>query len=135
MKKEILKNKNRTLIEMHVGIILCGIICQIIGSFFVKNQWFYASSLWFGIVMAMMSSIHMHRTLDRALSMESASTKLAIRGYVIRYIFIIIIMLIIVITEAMNPLVVFMGYMSLKVTALFQPLIHKLCNKIFHEED
>ena len=44
-------------------------------------------------------------------------------------------MLMIIMTETLNPLVVFLGYMSLKVTALIQPFTHKLCNKIFHETD
>ena len=47
----------------------------------------------------------------------------------------IIILAIIMLTEVLNPLVVFMGYMSLKVTALMQPITHKLCNKFFHETD
>ena len=38
-------------------------------------------------------------------------------------------------TEALNPLVFFLGYMSLKVTAYLQPITHKLCNKLFREED
>ena len=39
------------------------------------------------------------------------------------------------VTNVMNPLVVFLGYMSLKGTAYLQPFTHKLCNKIFHETD
>ena len=38
-------------------------------------------------------------------------------------------------TEALNPLVFFLGYMRLKVTAYLQPITHKLCNKLFHEVD
>ena len=38
-------------------------------------------------------------------------------------------------TDAMNPLVFFLGYMGLKVTAYLQPITHKLCNLFFHETD
>ena len=43
-------------------------------------------------------------------------------------------MFIIMITEVMNPLVVFLAYMGMKVAAFLQPFTHKLCNKLFHEE-
>ena len=44
-------------------------------------------------------------------------------------------MIVISVTETLNPLVFFLGYMSLKVTAYLQPITHKLCNRLFHETD
>jgi hypothetical protein len=38
-------------------------------------------------------------------------------------------------TGVLNPLVVFMSYMTLKVTALIQPITHKCYNRLFSEED
>ena len=64
-----------------------------------------------------------------------AAVKLIIKGYGIRYVLIVLIMLIIIMTKIMNPLVVFLGYMSLKVTALMQPITHKLTNYYFQETD
>lgn len=132
---EALKERNRTLLEMHIGMLFIGIVCQLVGAFIVKNQARYAAGLWFGILMAAVSAVHMHRSLDRALSMGEGASKLVLRDYMIRYVCIVVILLIIIKTEVMNPLVVFMAYMSLKVTALIQPITHKLCNKIFHETD
>lgn len=133
---EALKKKNRTLLEMHLGILFLGIVCQLIGALLVKNQFFYAISLWFGILLAMTSAVHMYRTLDRALDYdEKTATKLIFRGYLIRYVLLVLFLLIIIKTGVMNPLIVFMAYMSLKVTALIQPLTHKLCNRFFHETD
>lgn len=130
-----LKKRNRTLLEMHLGILVYGLICQIVGAFIVKNQAFYAASLWFGILLAGVSSINMYRSLNRALESEKSAVKLVFRDYTIRYAFIVVILLIIIKTGVMNPLIVFLAYMSLKVTALIQPITHKLCNKIFHETD
>lgn len=120
---------------MHLGILVYGLICQIVGAFIVKNQAFYAASLWFGILLAGVSSINMYRSLNRALESEKSAVKLVFRDYTIRYAFIVVILLIIIKTGVMNPLIVFLAYMSLKVTALIQPITHKLCNKIFHETD
>ena len=133
---ETLKRINRTLLEMDLGILFVGIVCQIAGAFLVENQAVYACSLWFGILFALISACHMFRSLDRALDFdEKTASKLIFRGYVIRYVAVAVILLIIMVTNVLNPLVVFMAYMSLKVTVYLQPITHKLCNKLFHETD
>ena len=140
--KEVLRKKNRTLLEMHIGMLYFGLLCQAVGVLcalggvkVLQDQWDYSLSLWFGIILAMLSAIHMYRTLDRSLDQGEAAVKMIFKGYVIRYVLIVLIMLIIIVTKMMNPLVVFLGYMSLKVTALMQPITHKFCNKLFHETD
>ena len=131
-----LKKINRTVLEMHLGILAFGMICQIIGAFLVQRQGYYAASLWFGILLALCSVIHMYRTLDRALDYdEKNASRIIFIGYLTRYVLLVVFLIIISITEVMNPLIVFMAYMSLKVTALLQPFTHKLCNKLFHETD
>ena len=132
---ESLKSKNRTLLEMHIGIFFFGLLCQVVGAFFAEDQWYYAKSLWFGVIFALVASMHMYRTLDRALWYGEDASKLVSRGYMFRYGAAIIIFAIIGFTGVMNVLVVFLGYMSLKVTAYLQPITHKLCNKLFHETD
>lgn len=121
---------------MWTGILLIGVICQVVGAFLVKDQIYYAKSLWFGILLSIASTIHMYRSLDRALDFdERSASKMIFRGYVIRYVLIVAILSIIMVTGVLNPLVVFMAYMSLKVTALLQPFTHKFYNKLFHETD
>lgn len=130
-----LKSRNRTLLEMHMGILFFGICCQVVGAFIAEDQWYFAKSLWFGIIFALVASVHMYRTLDRALWYGEEAQKLVARGYMFRYAAAIVIFAVIGVTGVMNVLVVFLGYMSLKVTAYLQPITHKLCNKIFHETD
>lgn len=133
---EKLRKVNRTLLEMWTGILLLGLICQIVGAFLVNDQFYYAKSLWFGILLAVTSTVHMYRTLDRGLVLdEKAAAKAIFKGYVFRYVFLVIILAIIMTTQVLNPLIVFMAYMSLKVTALMQPLTHKFYNMLFHETD
>lgn len=133
---EMLRKRNRTLLEMHMGILFWGIACQAIGALFVHNQLYYAKSLWFGILFALISTIHMYRSLDRALDYgEKDASKMIFQGYLIRYVLFAVILFIIMVTGVMNPLVVFLAYMGIKVTAFIEPITHKLCNKIFHETD
>jgi len=132
---ESLKAKNRTLLEMYLGLVFWGLVCQLVGMWFVQDTFFYSLSLWFGILLASVSVLHMYRTLDRALDFGEEATKMIFRGYMIRYVFLILIFAIIMVTGVMNPLIVFLAYMGMKVTALLQPITHKLCNKVFHETD
>ena len=132
---ERLKSKNRILLEMQIGILFFGVLCHVVGALIVDDQWYYAKSLWFGIVFALVACMHMYKTLDRALWYGADAQKLVARGYMFRYGAAVIIFAIIGFTGVLDVLVVFLGYMSLKVTAYLQPITHKLCNKIFHETD
>lgn len=132
---EALRKKNRTLLELQVGIVFIGVVCQIAGAFIVERQGYYAKSLWFGILMALAASVHMYRTLDRGLDYGADASKIIFRGYLFRYAFLIFVLAVVMVTGVMNPLVLFMGYMSLKVAAFLQPFTHKLCNGFFHETD
>lgn len=121
---------------MQTGIVIWGIVCNVIGAFFVKDEVLYAKGIWFGIIFALASNYHMYRTLDRALDLnEKDASKAIFRGYLFRYILFAALLGVIMITNVMNPLVVFLAYMSLKMTAYMQPIIHKIYNKLFHETD
>ena len=130
-----LKNRDRTLVEMNTGILLFGLVCQVVGAFLVEHQGRYAGSLWFGIALAIVGTIHMAHTLDRALAMGDKAAKIITAGYITRYAIVASFFVAVSVTAVLNPLIMFLGYMSLKVTAYLQPLTHKYYNFIFHETD
>jgi len=121
---------------MILGMLAFGVVCQVIGLVFSKQIWFYTKSLWFGILLAVAAVNHMYHVLDRSLGVSEAyAQKQAIAGYLVRYFILVAFMAVICVTKVMNPLIVFLGYMSLKGAAFLQPITHKLCNKAFHQED
>ncbi|MDR2044070.1 MAG: ATP synthase subunit I [Clostridium sp.] len=130
-----LRKQHKTFLELALGILFWGLLCQSVGLFVAKDQAYYARSLWFGIVLAWIGSFHMYRSLDKALGRGAAAVKLVARDYMIRYAALLLVLLLAVKTGSMNPLVVFLAYMGLKAAALAQPLIHKLCNRLFREAD
>lgn len=130
-----LKKADRTLLEMHLGQLFFGVICQLAGAFFAKSPGWYAASLWLGIAFSLAASTHMARTLDRALTLGEAASKLITRGYLFRYFMILLALVVSAMTKVLNPLVVFLGYMSMKVAAYLQPFTHKVLNRLFHETD
>ncbi len=133
---EFLKKCNRTLLELWTGMTVFGLICEIVILIFSKNRGIYSASLWIGVIMGVLSSVHMYFSLDRALDFpEGAAKKKITFSYVLRYTVIVLIFAVICITKLFNPLLVFLGYMSLKIGALIQPKTHKVYNAIFHETD
>ena len=124
---EAARRMNRTLLEMHIGMAFWGLVCQIAGALVM--------SLWFGVAFAFAGSIHMCRTLDRALLSGGNAGGIVTRGYLFRYFLLAAVLVIVTLTDTMDSLVFFLGYMGLKVTAYLQPITHKLCNRLFREED
>ncbi len=133
---DFLKKCNRTLLELWSGMAAFGLICEIVILIFSKNRGIHSASLWIGVIMGVLSSVHMYFSLDRALDFPEGTAKKKITfSYVLRYTVIVLLFAVICITKLFNPLLVFLGYMSLKIGALIQPKTHKVYNAIFHETD
>ncbi len=132
---EKLRNVNRALLELCLGILFIGLVCQLVGMWFVQDKVLYATALWLGVVLAWITVVHMYRTLDRALDLGADATRAVTKANLVRYGCIVVVFGIVLVTGTLNPLITFMGLMSLKVAAYIQPFTHKLCNKFFHEVD
>lgn len=132
---EKVKKINRALVELWIGILVTGLLCQFIGMWFADNKVLYSVALWIGIVLGLITVVHMYRTLDRALDLGAEAQKVVTSANLVRYGCIVIVFLVVLLTKALNPLITFMGLMSVKVAAYLQPFTHKLCNKVFHEVD
>ncbi len=133
---ERLRGINRTVLEMELGILALGVLLQAVSVAFPGERLARALSLLLGSTMAFAAVIHMYRTLDKALELDEKSAgKVIYQGYVIRYLLVVLVVLGTILTKWLNPLLVFLGYLSLKFAAYLQPLTHKLCNKLFSETD
>ena len=103
---------------MDLGILFLGVSAQIIGAFIARDEVMYAKSLWFGVLLALVSTYHMYRSLDRALDQpEKTATKMIIRAYILRYVMLIFFLLVMMKIGVMNPLIFFFTYViCMKVT-------------------
>lgn len=133
MKNKITKI-NRTLFELEAGILIFGAVCQIF-MFLPKDKGSCSAGLWMGILIAMVSAVHMWRSLDRALDLEEnqAVKKMSIY-YVLRYCFIVAAFALIAISGIGNPLSAFLGIMGLKASAYMHAITRKISAKIYGEE-
>lgn len=121
---------NETLVELILGIFVWGIFWQAAGVWFVEDKPGCSIGLWIGILTAALCAVHMYRSLDRALDLpEKDAQKYMTTRNLFRYGFIVIILGILMITKAANPLCAFLGVISLKAAAYMQPLTHKCLGK------
>ena len=126
----MIKNINETLKEMLVGILFWGILGQAVPIWFITDKANYSIGLWIGVLLAAGCAIHMYKTLENALSLdEKGAQKTSVTGSAVRYMVILIIMGLLMITEFGNPLAAFLGIMGLKAAAYLQPFIHRLFKK------
>lgn len=133
MKIENLKS-NKTLLELLIGILAWGIICQAAGMWLVKDKGGYSLGLWIGVFMALASAVHMWWGLDKMLSYSDGSAaKRMLANNILRYLLIAAALGVIMVSGTANPFSAFLALMGLKISAYIQPLIHKLCVRFYHD--
>jgi hypothetical protein len=127
MIKSRLKKINTALPGLLLGIVAFGIICQIIGLFLVKDKADYSIGLWIGVLTAIFMAFHMAISLNNSIELGERRAQAAVtRNNIIRYLVVVIIMAILMLTNIGNPLAAFLGVMGLKVSAYAQPLLSRL---------
>ena len=126
MKRKI----NETLLELILGILLWGVLWQAGGVWFVADKAGCSLGLWLGIITAGLCAAHMYRSLDRALDLsEKDAQRYVMSRNMMRYGLIMAVLLVLMITEAGNPLCCFLGVMGLKAAAYLQPFLHKVLKR------
>ena len=125
--KTRLRKINTALPGLLFGIILFGILCQVLIFFVVEDKTGYSIGLWIGVLTAIFMAFHMAVTLNAAVERDvKGAQAAATRQNMIRYLVVVIIMGILMLTRIGNPLAAFAGVMGLKVSAYIQPLLTRL---------
>lgn len=122
-----LKELNTALPGLLLGIVLFGALSQIIGIFLVQDKTDYSVGLWIGVLTANFMALHMAISLNSAVQMDEKGAQVAVtRQNIIRYLVVVLILGILMITRIGNPLAAFVGMMGLKISAYLQPFFAKL---------
>lgn len=122
-----LRKINTALPGLLFGIILFGILCQVLVFFVVEDKTGYSIGLWVGVLTAIFMAFHMAVTLNAAVERDvKGAQAAATRQNIIRYLVVVIILGILMWTRIGNPLAAFAGVMGLKVSAYLQPLFARL---------
>ncbi len=125
-----LRKINTALPGLLFGIVLFGILCQVVICFLVEDKTGCSIGLWIGVCTAIFMAFHMAVTLNAAVERDVKGAQAqATRQNIIRYLVVVIILGILVLTKAGNPLAAFAGVMGLKVSAYVQPLFVRLSHQ------
>ena len=128
--KERIQN-NITLLEMWVGTVLFGVLCQVSVIWFVKDKAGYSIGLWMGITAAVLTILHLSVSLNKALDLgEAGAKKHMVIQNLVRYFVLIVFLGLLMITDFANPLAAFLGLMGVKAGAYMQPFFHRVIGKI-----
>ncbi|MCM1175559.1 MAG: ATP synthase subunit I [Blautia sp.] len=120
-----------TLFDLCLGIFLYGAACQIIILFFSRKPE-YSIGLWIGVLLAIAGSVHMWWTIDRSLDMASKDAgKTVGTQYLLRYFILAAAMALLAVSGFADPILAFLGYMGMKISAYMQPFTRKISSKLF----
>ena len=140
MKEKVIHN--RTLCELILGILLFGILIQILMIIFgccnikfADRALYYSFGLWIGIVLAVIYAMHMNYTITKALNYDSeTAVKLVRKGSLIRYGLITIVLGFAMMIDVVSPLTIILGVFGVKIGAYLNSLCHKIITAFVGEE-
>lgn len=130
-----MKKINETLSELIIGILLSAAFCQISIVWLVERKAWYSAGLWLGAALAVFCGVHMYRSIDMAFDFGADAGKILQKKSIQRYLIIVILLGILMVTEIANPLSAFLGLMGLKVAAYIQPFTHKWIHRKEREKN
>lgn len=123
----MIMKKNNTLLELLVGIILFGVLIQIICLIVSKDYLYNSIGLWCGIAIACFMAVHMKRSIEDALDLDPESAEKRMRrSYGTRMAVTAIAIIVILIFKLGNPIMLVIGIFPLKLSAYAQPVTHKV---------
>ncbi len=126
---EKIKKIDPTLLELCLGILLFGAVCQLTIVWFLKDKAGFSLGLWCGVLLGLGCAVHMWWSINRYLDYGTDAPKAAAKDNLIRYGVILAVMAIIMLTGIAQPLAAFLGLMGLKVAAYIRPITHKLIRR------
>jgi hypothetical protein len=122
--------KNKILLELLIGIVLMGILIQIICIVVSKDYLYNAIGLWSGVAIACFMAIHMKRSIEDVLDLgEEGGVKRMRSTYLVRMTIVAIAMGVVICFNLGNPVTMLFGALTLKIAAYLQPYMHKLISK------
>lgn len=121
-----MRNINKTVWELLIGIGFSGIILEITGVMLVQDKLYYTIGLGIGLLLAAFMTFSIQVSVVRAVDVGEAAAKgKMIASYALRTIVVLAAIVLTEVLEIGNIIGVLLGIMTLKVAAYVQPVTHK----------
>ena len=120
-----MKRLNQALPGLVLGIIIYGLLVELIGVWFVSDKIRYTTGLLIGIACAIGMAIHIAMIIEESVRIGEGHEKLLSFKSVMRYLVMCAIMITMVFFNLGNMITAVIGILGLKVSAYAQPLLIK----------
>ncbi|MBR3769692.1 MAG: hypothetical protein IKL06_04075 [Lachnospiraceae bacterium] len=128
----MLRRLNDALPGLVLGIVIYGIVVELVGVWFVEDKLRYSTGLLIGIVVAIGLAINIAQVIRDAVEIygaDGARNRLIIKS-VLRYLVVVVVFFVMMKFNLGNLVTAFIGVLGLKVSAYLQPFTHKVILKI-----
>lgn len=128
----MLRRLNDALPGLVLGIILYGVVVELIGVWFVEDKLRYTTGLLIGILLACGMAVNIAVVLQDSVNEYGASHAQAkiIAKSILRYVVVVIVFFVMMKWNLGNLFTAFIGVLGLKVSAYLQPFTHRAIAKL-----
>lgn len=130
--KIMLRRLNDALPGLVAGILIYGVVVELVGVWFVSDKLHFTTGLLIGIALACGMAINMAVVLQDAVALEAesrAKTKIIMKS-LLRYLIVVVIFFVMMKWNLGNLFSAFIGVVGLKVSAYLQPIAHRIISKL-----
>lgn len=121
-----MRNINKTVWELLLGILFSGIVLEIAGTMIVRDKLYYTIGLGAGVLLAVFMTFSIHSSVVKAVDAGERGAKAKmITSYVFRTVLVVAVIIIVGVMKLGNIVGLLLGIMTLKVAAYIQPITHK----------
>ena len=128
----MLRRINDALPGLVLGIVLYGIVVELVGVWFVEDKIRYSTGLLIGISVAIGLAINIAVVIRDAVEIygaDGARNRLIVKS-VLRYLVVVVVFFVMMKFNLGNLATAFIGVLGLKVSAYLQPFAHKVIFKL-----
>ena len=128
----MLKRLNDALPGLILGILVYGVLVEVVGVWFVSDKIRYTTGLAIGIILACAMAVNMAVVLQDAVDIygESRAQSKIVGKSILRYLIVVIVFFVMMKWNLGNPIIAFIGVLGLKVSVYFQPFAHRFITKL-----
>ncbi len=132
----MLRRLNKALPGLVLGIVVYGILLQLIGVWFAESPLQYSIGVWIGIGCALFMAIHMAMSIDDAVSIgsEKGAKQKGVASAMTRYLVVAIVLVLTFYFEIGSVLPTFFGVLGLKVSAYMQVIFARFIKKDSYDD-
>lgn len=129
-----IKRLNEALLGLILGILIYGVLVELIGIWFVADKLRYTTGLVIGIACAVGMAIHLAMIIEESVRIGEGHEKLLSFKSVMRYVIVCAVLFVMMLFKLGNLYTALIGILGLKVSAYAQPLLNKLVFKKSDDE-